>query len=194
MRSAEIERQTSETDIKLNLDLDGEGRSQINTGVPFLDHMLDLFAKHGLFNFELEASGDLEIDAHHTVEDIGICLGKAINEAVGDKAGIKRYGTEYVPMDEALISVSLDLSGRAYLAYGLELTKERVGDFDTELVREFMRAVSYNGGITLHLRQLAGENTHHIIEASFKALGRTLRQAVEKDERIDGVMSTKGKL
>ncbi|KXS42405.1 MAG: imidazoleglycerol-phosphate dehydratase [Candidatus Frackibacter sp. T328-2] len=194
MRSAEIERQTSETDIKLNLDLDGEGRSQINTGVPFLDHMLDLFAKHGLFNLELEASGDLEIDAHHTVEDIGICLGKAINEAVGDKAGIKRYGTEYVPMDEALISVSLDLSGRAYLAYGLELTKERVGDFDTELVREFMRAVSYNGGITLHLRQLAGENTHHIIEASFKALGRTLRQAVEKDERIDGVMSTKGKL
>ncbi|SDC51364.1 MULTISPECIES: imidazoleglycerol-phosphate dehydratase HisB [unclassified Candidatus Frackibacter] len=194
MRSAEIKRQTSETDIKLNLDLDGEGRSQINTGVPFLNHMLDLFTKHGLFNLELEASGDLEIDAHHTVEDIGICLGKAINEAVGDKAGIKRYSTEYVPMDEALISVSLDLSGRAYLAYGLELTKERVGDFDTELVREFMRAVSYNGGITLHLRQLAGENTHHIIEAAFKALGRTLRQAVEKDDRIDGVMSTKGKL
>jgi imidazoleglycerol-phosphate dehydratase len=156
--------------------------------------MLELFARHGLFDLELKAEGDLEIDGHHTVEDIGICLGKAIDEAIGDKAGIKRYGTEYVPMDEALVMVSLDLSGRAYLNYELDLPQEKVGEFDTELVLEFMRALAFNGGITLHIRQLAGENAHHIIEATFKALGRALRKAVEKDERITGVMSTKGKL
>lgn len=194
MREAEIKRQTSETEIELRLNLDGDGSSKVDTGVPFLDHMLELFSKHGLFNLELTADGDLEIDAHHTVEDIGICLGRAINKSIGDKAGIKRYGTEYVPMDEALVSVSLDLSGRSYLAYGLELKRDRVGEFDTELVVEFMRAVVQNGGLNLHLRQLAGENTHHIIEAAFKAFGRALRQAVEEDERITGVMSTKDKL
>jgi len=194
MRRAEISRNTSETDIDLTLDLDGGGNKEIETGVGFLNHMLELFARHGLFDLELKAEGDLEIDGHHTVEDIGICLGKAIDEAIGDKAGIKRYGTEYVPMDEALVMVSLDLSGRAYLNYELDLPQEKVGEFDTELVLEFMRALAFNGGITLHIRQLAGENAHHIIEATFKALGRALRKAVEKDERITGVMSTKGKL
>lgn len=194
MREAEISRKTSETEIELLLNLDGQGESQISTGVPFLDHMLELFTKHGLFDLELEAKGDLEIDAHHTVEDIGICLGKAIAQAAGNKAGINRFGTEYVPMDEALVAVSLDLSGRAYLAAGLELKKEKVGSFDTELVVEFMRAVAFNGGITVHIRQLAGENTHHIIEAAFKAFGRALRKAIEKDDRLTGVMSTKGKL
>ncbi|MBM7623288.1 imidazoleglycerol-phosphate dehydratase HisB [Sporohalobacter salinus] len=194
MREAEIKRQTSETEIDLKLNLDGDGSSEIETGIPFLDHMLELFSKHGLFNLELKAKGDLEIDAHHTVEDIGICLGRGIHKAIGDKAGINRYGTEYVPMDEALVSVSLDLSGRAYLAYGLELTRDKVGNFDTELVIEFMRAVVQNGGLNLHLRQLAGQNTHHIIEAAFKAFGRALRKAVKQDERIVGVMSTKDKL
>ncbi|SJZ31061.1 imidazoleglycerol-phosphate dehydratase HisB [Selenihalanaerobacter shriftii] len=194
MRRAEVVRKTSETEIEIMLNLDGQGSREIDTGVSFLDHMLDLFAKHGLFDLELKAKGDLEIDAHHTVEDIGICLGKVIDKAVGDKAGINRYGTEHVPMDEALVLASLDLSGRSYLAYDLELFKAKVGDFDTELVLEFMRALTVNGRVTLHLRQLAGENTHHIIEAAFKALGRALRRAVEQDERITGVMSTKGKL
>lgn len=194
MRTAEVKRQTSETDIELKLNLDGDGSSEIETGIPFLDHMLELFTKHGLFSLELAANGDLEIDAHHTVEDIGICLGRGIHKAIGDKAGINRYGTEYVPMDEALVSVSLDLSGRSYLAYGLELKRDKVGGFDTELIVEFMRSIVQNGGLNLHFRQLAGKNTHHIIEAAFKAFGRALRQAVEQDERIVGVMSTKDKL
>ncbi|MCK8824240.1 imidazoleglycerol-phosphate dehydratase HisB [Fuchsiella alkaliacetigena] len=194
MRKAELQRKTTETEIELSIDLDGTGKSSIDSGVPFLDHMLELFTKHGLFDLELKAKGDLEIDAHHTVEDIGICLGKAINEAVGDKKGIRRYGTEYVPMDEALVTVSLDLSGRSYLAYGLELPTAQVGSFDTELVEEFMRALAFNGGITLHLRQLEGRNAHHIIEAAFKALGRALKEAVRIDQAIKGVMSTKGKL
>ena len=194
MRRAELQRKTTETEIELSIDLDGTGKGSIDSGVPFLDHMLELFTRHGLFDLELKAKGDLEIDAHHTVEDIGICLGNAINEAVGDKKGIRRYGTEYVPMDEALVAVSLDLSGRSYLAYGLELPTAQVGSFDTELVEEFMRALAFNGGITLHLHQLAGRNTHHLIEAAFKALGRALREAVQLDQEIEGVMSTKGKL
>ncbi|MGM0471371.1 MAG: imidazoleglycerol-phosphate dehydratase HisB [Bacillota bacterium] len=194
MRKTKIKRETGETNVELELNLDGTGNSKIDSGVPFLDHMLELFARHGLFDLELTAEGDLEIDAHHTVEDIGICLGRAIKDAVGDKAGINRYGTETVPMDESLISVSLDLSGRSYLVYNLELTQAQVGDFDTELVREFMQAVVNNGGINLHLRQLAGQNTHHIIEGAFKAYGRALSKAVAYDERIEGVMSTKGKL
>lgn len=193
-RVAVVNRTTSETTIKLSLNLDGEGKQDIDSGVPFLDHMLNLWTKHGFFNLALAAKGDVEIDDHHTVEDIGICLGKAIQQALGNKAGIKRYGTSFVPMDEALVMVSLDISGRAYLALDVELPSARVGNFDTELVEEFLRALVHNAGITLHVRMLAGRNTHHIVEAIFKALGRALREAVNIDPQIKGVLSTKGQL
>lgn len=194
MRKSEISRTTTETDITIKINLDGKGSYSLDTGVPFLDHMLALWAKHGMFDLEIEAQGDIEIDDHHTVEDIGICLGRAISDALGDKAGIRRYGTAFVPMDEALALVVADISGRAYLAFDAAMPTQKVGDFDTELVEEFLRAFANQGEMTLHVRVLAGKNTHHIIEAIFKALGRAVREAVSIDERIEGVMSTKGQL
>ncbi|MCK8827943.1 imidazoleglycerol-phosphate dehydratase HisB [Natroniella acetigena] len=194
MRKAQIVRKTSETEIELEINLDGSGQAEIETQVPFLNHMLVLMTKHGLFNLRVKASGDVEIDAHHTVEDIGIVLGQALEEAIGDKAGIKRYGEQFVPMDEALLQTVLDFSGRYYLNFSVSGLKDKVGDFDTELVEEFFRAMAFNAGLNLHLRQLEGTNTHHIIEGLFKSFGRALAKAVTIDERIEGVMSTKGKL
>ncbi|MCK8818181.1 imidazoleglycerol-phosphate dehydratase HisB [Natroniella sulfidigena] len=194
MRKARIVRETSETEIELEINLDGSGQAEIETPVPFLNHMLVLMTKHGLFDLKVKASGDVEIDDHHTVEDIGIVLGQALQEAVGDKAGIKRYGEQFVPMDEALLQTVLDFSGRYYLNFSVTDLKDKVGDFDTELVEEFFRAVAYNAGLNLHLRQLEGTNTHHIIEGLFKSFGRALAKAVMIDDRIEGVMSTKGKL
>jgi imidazoleglycerol-phosphate dehydratase len=193
-RSATIERKTAETDIRLSLELDGAGHSRIATGVGFLDHMLTLFARHGLFDLEVSARGDLEVDQHHTVEDVGICLGMALKEAVGDKRGIVRYGDLTVPMDEALVLASLDLSGRPFAACDLDVRERRIGEFDAELVPEFFRALATNAGLTLHLRQLAGENGHHIVEAAFKALGRALDMATRLDPRVQDVPSTKGLL
>lgn len=194
MRLAEIKRTTAETDIELRLNLDGEGNYQVNTGVGFFEHMLCLWTKHGAFDLDLKALGDLHVDAHHTVEDVGICLGQALKKALGNKAGIIRYGSAIIPMDEALALAAVDLSGRGFLVYDVPLPSSRLGDFDTELVEEFLRALAMNGEFTLHIRLLAGNNTHHIIEAIFKALGRALRQAVSQDARGRGVPSTKGVL
>lgn len=194
MRIGEVSRKTLETEISLTLNLDGRGWYSINSGVPFLDHMLNLWTKHGFFDLELIARGDIEIDDHHTVEDIGICLGLALERALGAKTGIKRYGTAFVPMDEALAMVSLDLSGRAFLAMEAPMPCAQVGNFDTELVEEFLRALAHNAKMTLHVRLLAGVNAHHIIEAIFKALGQALREAVTTDPRVEGVLSTKGLL
>mgnify|MGYP002518195218 CR=1 FL=1 len=195
MRSCEIARKTGETDILLRLNLDGEGKSDVNSGCGFLDHMLTLFAKHGRFDLEVTCKGDVEVDDHHTVEDIGICLGMAFKEALGDKKGIIRYGNFTLPMDEALIMCAVDISGRDYLAYRLEIPTEKVGTFDTELVEEFMLAFTRNSDITLHIIQLNGTNSHHIIEGTFKCLARTLRQAVNIDEKFkDEIPSTKGVL
>ncbi|MDT8715507.1 imidazoleglycerol-phosphate dehydratase HisB [Clostridium sp. 19966] len=191
-RYSEISRKTKETDIKLNLKVDGEGNSNIDTGIGFLDHMLTLFAAHGRMDLDLKAKGDLQVDCHHTVEDIGIVLGACIKEALGDKSSIKRYGTSYVPMDETLGLVSLDISGRAFLVFDAEFTVDKVGDLDTEMVEEFFRAAAFNAGITLHIKILHGKNNHHMIEAIFKAFGRALREAVTIDSSIKGVMSTKG--
>lgn len=192
LRSGKVCRKTGETDIEVSLCLDSAEQSSINSGVGFLDHMLTLWSKHGGMGLELKATGDVEVDDHHSVEDIGICLGKALLEAVGDKQGIGRYGTAFVPMDEALVMVALDFSGRAYLAFDVELPSSKVGDFDTELVEEFLRALAFNAGLTLHVRQLAGKNSHHIIEAIFKALGRALKEAITVNPSIQGVLSTKG--
>ncbi|SMC47604.1 imidazoleglycerol-phosphate dehydratase HisB [Sporomusa malonica] len=191
-RTATIERVTGETAIKVSIDLDGSGQIQVATGIGFFDHMLILLGKHGLFNLTVEAKGDLYVDGHHTVEDTGIVLGQALAKALGDKAGIKRYGTAFVPMDEALAMVSLDISGRPFLVFDAVLPSEQVGQFDSELTEEFLRALSVHAGLTLHVRLLSGKNTHHIIEAIFKALGRALDEATRRDERIQGVMSTKG--
>ncbi|AQS59774.1 imidazoleglycerol-phosphate dehydratase HisB [Desulforamulus ferrireducens] len=193
-RRAEVERVTSETQIKLSLALDGTGENQITTGVGFLDHMLTLFSKHGALDLRLTASGDTHIDDHHTVEDVGIALGQALKSALGNKAGINRYGHALVPMDEALILAAVDISGRGFLELDLPLPTAKVGTFDTELVEEFFRALAHNAGITLHLRMLSGRNTHHIIEGAFKAVGRALRQAVAMDDRLTGIPSTKGVL
>ncbi|NPV43294.1 MAG: imidazoleglycerol-phosphate dehydratase HisB [Firmicutes bacterium] len=192
VRKGEIHRKTGETEIKINMNLDGEGIGRINTPIPFLNHMLELFAKHSLFDLELTASGDVEVDFHHTVEDIGICLGKAFNKALGDKRGIKRFCSAFIPMDEALVLLAADISGRPFLKYDVNIPAERVGNFDTELVEEFFRAFVNNGNFTLHVRLIEGKNAHHIIEAVFKALGRVLSGAVELDSRIKGVPSTKG--
>ena len=191
---AKIYRKTSETEVKAEINLYGEGKYDIKTGIGFFDHMLNLMARHGLIDLKLEAKGDLQVDSHHTVEDVGIVLGQSFKEALGDKKGIKRYGTSFVPMDEALASVSIDLSGRPYIVCDFNFTVEKLGEMDTELVEEFLRALAFNAGITLHARVLYGKNNHHMIEAVFKALGRALREAVDKDERINGVMSTKGTL
>ncbi|MBI5655501.1 MAG: imidazoleglycerol-phosphate dehydratase HisB [Geobacter sp.] len=193
-RTAAIERVTKETRIKLSIDLDGTGAAKVCTSVPFLDHMLDLFARHGLFDLEVEASGDIDIDFHHTVEDIGIVLGQAIRQSLGDKKGIRRYGQATVPMDETLASVATDLSGRPYLVYHVSLPKVKIGEFDVELAREFFQALVNNLGANLHVNVMYGDNVHHILEACFKATARALDMATQVDPRIEGVLSTKGKL
>ncbi len=193
-RSATIERITRETQVRLTLEIDGTGEAKISTSVPFLDHMLDLFARHGLFNLVVEAQGDIDIDYHHTVEDIGIVLGDAVKQAVGDKKGIRRYGHAVVPMDETLAEVTIDLSGRPYLVYNVNLPKVKIGDLDVELVKEFFQAFTNNCGANVHLNIRYGDNVHHIIEACFKATARALDQATCLDPRIQGVMSTKGTL
>lgn len=193
-RSALIKRKTKETDISLQLALDGSGRSDIHTGIGFFDHMLDGFARHGLFDLTVKVDGDLQVDGHHTVEDTGIVFGQALKQALGSKEGIRRYGSAILPMDDALVLCALDLSGRPYLNYGVHLTVPRVGEFDTELVREFFWAVSYSAGMNLHMKQLDGVNHHHIIECVFKAFARALDEAVGYDSRISGVLSTKGEI
>lgn len=194
IRKASLKRKTYETDISMELNIDGEGKSSISTGIGFFDHMLNLFARHGLMDLTVEAKGDLEVDAHHTVEDVGIVLGQLIKEALGDKKSIKRYGTSYVPMDESLVLVSLDLSGRPFLVFDVNFTCEMTGTMETELFEEFFRAVSHNAGMTLHIKLLHGSNSHHIAEAVFKAFGRALDEATKIDDRIKGIMSTKGTL
>ena len=194
-RTAHVERHTLETQIKISLNLDGTGISRFATGVPFLDHMLDQIARHGLIDIEIEAQGDLEIDAHHTVEDIGITLGQAFAKAVGDKKGIVRYGHAYVPLDEALSRVALDMSGRPGLFYEVKFTRAMIGQFDVDLFREFFQGFVNHAGVTLHIDNLKGVNAHHIAETIFKALGRALRMAVAFDPRMAGMMpSTKGTL
>ncbi|MBL0386944.1 imidazoleglycerol-phosphate dehydratase HisB [Tumebacillus sp. ITR2] len=193
-RIGEIKRDTTETQIELTLNLDGTGQRDLNIPVPFLRHMLDLFAKHGGFDLNLNAQGDIDIDDHHTVEDIGICLGQAFKQAVGDKAGIKRYGNRFTPMDEALAQVTLDISGRSYLVFNAEFPKEYVGTFNTELVEEFFHAFVGNAGVTLHINVHYGTNTHHMIEGVFKAFGGALSEAVYRDPNVRGVLSTKGVL
>lgn len=195
MRKTEITRNTAETRIALTLDVDGSGAYDNNTGCGFLNHMLDLFSRHGRFDLAVSCQGDTDVDYHHTVEDIGIVLGEAFAKALGDKKGISRYGSFLLPMDEALVLIALDISGRACLAYDAAIPAQKVGDFDTELVKEFMEAFARNLGLTLHIKQLAGENSHHIIEAMFKGLGRALAQAVSIDRRYaDEIPSTKGVL
>lgn len=195
MRIAQIKRKTAETDIALSLNLDGKGESKIDTGVGFFDHMLTLFAKHGGFDLEVDCKGDLAVDAHHTVEDVGICLGDAFKQALGDKMGITRYGSIILPMDEALIVTAADISGRALLRYNLMIPAAAVGNFDTELTREFFEAFVRRAEITLHINQLDGYNSHHIIEGTFKSFARTLKQAVAIDEKNkDSLPSTKGVL
>lgn len=193
-RTATLARKTAETDINLVLSLDGTGKTQVATGVGFFDHMLTLWTKHGLFDLQLKADGDLNVDCHHTIEDTGIVLGQSFAKALGDKAGIKRYGTAFVPMDEALVMVSLDISGRPYLVYDVDVSAGMIGNYDSEMTEEFLRAFAFNAGLTLHVKLLHGKNAHHIVEAVFKALGRALDEATRKDERIVGVMSTKGML
>lgn len=194
IRSASVERNTSETAITLSLLLDGEGRADIQTGVPFFDHMLTLMTRHGLFDLTIDAKGDTDVDYHHTVEDVGIALGSALGKALGDKAGIRRYGTAYVPMDETLARVVVDCSGRPFLAYDAPRGVEAIGLFPFQLVEEFLRALSVHAGLTLHVSILAGRDAHHMAEGIFKALGRALDVAVSHDDRVKGIPSTKGVL
>lgn len=195
MRTAQLERKTAETQIFLSLNLDGTGKSRIDTGCGFLDHMLTLFARHGRFDLDVQCQGDTQVDDHHTVEDIGICLGKAFDQALGDRRGINRYGSATLPMDEALILTAVDCSGRGLLVYGLEIPTEKIGTFDTELTEEFWQAFSRYANLTLHIRQLAGRNSHHIVEGAFKSAARSLRQAVAPDPAAAGeIPSTKGVL
>jgi imidazoleglycerol-phosphate dehydratase len=193
-RSATIHRKTNETEIRLELNLDGTGRSSIKTGVGFLDHMLDLFTRHGVFDLTVEAQGDLHVDQHHTVEDTGICLGQAIKQALGDKAGIRRYGHYTLPMEETLVTTAIDLSGRYYLVFNAPMASAKIGDFDSELVEDFWQAVAANSLCNLHVLLHYGRNSHHVSEAVFKSAARALRMAVELDPRSPGVPSTKGTL
>ena len=193
-REAQVKRKTGETDIELMLVVDGSGKAELDTGMPFLEHMLTLFARHGLFDLQVKARGDLEVDWHHTVEDLGLCLGEALQQALGDKAGIRRYGSALLPMDDALVLTAVDLSGRPYLGLDIPLTAGRIGDFDLELVEEFLRALSSRGAFNLHVRRLAGENNHHLVEALFKGLARALAEACSFDPRREGIPSTKGVL
>ena len=194
MRKAHIVRNTRETKIVMDLNLDGKGEADISTGIGFFDHMLNSFARHGFFDLTVKVEGDLEVDTHHTIEDTGIVLGMAIKETVGKKEGIKRYGSAILPMDEALLLCALDLCGRPYLVYDLTLDREYVGDLETEMIKEFFYAVSYAGEMNLHVKQFSGMNNHHIIEGAFKAFGKALDEAVSIDNRIQGVLSTKGSL
>lgn len=193
-RYAQVHRKTNETDISLTLILDGNGKQDIATGIGFFDHMLSGFTRHGFFDLDLKVAGDLEVDCHHTIEDTGIVLGNAIREALGDKKGIKRFGSMILPMDETLVLCAIDLSGRPYFAFDAEFTTDRVGDMDTEMVREFFYAVSYSAGMNLHMKVLSGTNNHHIIEALFKAFGKVLDDASSYDPRITDILSTKGSL
>src|SRR3954471_14963304 len=194
MRKADVTRNTLETQISVKVDLDGTGQSRLATGVPFFDHMLDQIARHGVFDLEVEAKGDLHIDAHHTVEDVGITLGQAFAKAIGDKKGVRRYGHAYVPLDEALSRVVIDLSGRPGLEFNIEFVRARIGDFDVDLVHEFFQGFANHALVTLHVDNLRGDNAHHQAETAFKAFGRALRMAVEMDPRVHGVPSTKGSL
>jgi len=193
-RTSNIDRKTSETTIKLSLNLDGEGKRTISTGIGFFDHMLDLLAKHALFDLDIKASGDTEVDYHHTVEDVGICLGQAVKEALGDKAGIIRFANVSVPMQESLANVAIDISGRSALVFNAKLDTKKIGDFDTELIKEFLEAFSVNAGINLHVDVPYGENAHHISEAVFKGVAKALDRATRIDGRTDDVPSTKGVL
>jgi imidazoleglycerol-phosphate dehydratase len=194
LRQASVERKTSETEIQLDLCLDGAGRSEISTGIPFLDHMLQQVVRHGFLDMTLRAKGDLEVDFHHTVEDIGICLGRAFRRALGDAARIRRFGHAQVPMDDSLVSVTMDISGRPYLVYKVPTSTSMVGSFPVALAREFFRALSVHGGLTLHIHALEGQDAHHTLEAAFKAFGRALAGAVAYDERVRGIPSTKDAL
>ena len=191
-RKGEYKRKTLETEIEVKMNLDGKGITNLQTEIYFLNHMLTLFTRHGFFDLEIKAKGDLEVDYHHTVEDIGICLGEAIKNALQDKKGIKRYGFTILPMDESLVQVALDLSGRGQLVYKVQFQQERVGSFEVGLVEEFFRALSYHSGMTLHINLLYGKNSHHIIEAIFKAFSRALDEATREDNRLDNIPSTKG--
>ncbi|MBQ5850791.1 MAG: imidazoleglycerol-phosphate dehydratase HisB [Lachnospiraceae bacterium] len=194
MRNAKITRKTKETDIELELNLDGCGESSIDTGIGFLDHMLTLFAKHGGFDLNVKCHGDLEVDNHHSMEDIGIAIGQAINQCLSDKKGITRYANVYLPMDESLVRCTIDISGRSYLVFNCEFTREFIGHMETEMVEEFFRAVTDNGKITMHITCLYGKNNHHMVEAMFKGFGRCLKQAAAIDPNLKGVLSTKGVL
>lgn len=193
-RRARVDRKTKETDIQVELELDGTGTAAIDTGIPFLDHMLDALARHGFLDLRVRSRGDLEVDQHHTVEDVGLALGQALREALGDKRGIRRFGSAQCPLDEALINAVVDLSGRPFLAYNLDIKRARVGTFDTELVHDFMLAFSNEAKMTIHLHQVQGRNAHHIIEAAFKSLARALDAAKQLDPRFSGIPSTKGAL
>jgi imidazoleglycerol-phosphate dehydratase len=193
-RTSTVTRNTKETQIKMTLNIDGSGNSQIDTGIGFFDHMLEGFSKHGFFDLVLKVQGDLEVDCHHTIEDTGIALGTAIKEAIAEKEGIKRYGNFVLPMDETLVLCAIDLCGRPYLSFDYEFSKESIGYIDTEMIREFFYAISYATGMNLHIKVLSGTNTHHIIEAMFKAFAKALDEATMFDERIEGVLSTKGAL
>jgi len=193
-RSAKVERKTKETEISVELDLDGKGNPEVQTGIPFLNHMIEIFTRHGLFDLKLKARGDVEVDYHHTVEDVGLALGQAFKQALGDKQGIRRFGEASVPLDETLARVVVDLSGRPYLAYNVKIRSGRVGDFDTDLPHEFFQAFANQLGMNLHINVTQGENPHHIIEACFKALARAMEGATRIDPRIQGVLSTKGSL
>lgn len=193
-RNVQQNRKTKETDISLSLNIDGKGETQLDTGIGFFDHMLDGFARHGFFDLKVQVTGDLEVDTHHTIEDTGIVLGTAIRKALGDKKGIKRYGSCILPMDETLVMCAIDLSGRPYFSFDGEFTTDRVGYMDTEMVREFFYAISYSAGMNLHMKILDGTNNHHMIEALFKAFGRALDEATSIDPRIKDIMSTKGSL
>lgn len=193
-RSATVQRDTKETSIRITFQLDGVGNCRIDSGIPFLDHLLNGFARHGLFDLDAKIRGDVEIDSHHTVEDTGIVIGEAIKKALGDKSGIGRFGHAILPMDDALVLCAVDLSGRPYLESDLHFTVEKIGDLDTEMIREFFYAVSYSAGINLHIKQLSGHNNHHIAECAFKAFAKALDMAVTVDDRITGVLSTKGTL
>ena len=193
-RSAAVERKTRETDVRVEIDLDGSGEYEISTGIPFFDHMLESFAKHGLFDLRITAKGDLEVDTHHTVEDVGIALGEALREALGNAAGIRRFGSAVLPMSEAKVEVSVDVSNRAYLVYRVELANDRIGSFDASLTQDFLYAFAQNAGLDLHVELRYGKNPHHVVEAIFKGTARALRDALERDPRVKGLPTVKGAL
>jgi imidazoleglycerol-phosphate dehydratase len=193
-RRASVARRTKETDVTVALGIDGRGRFQVETGIPFLDHMLELFARHGFFDLTVRARGDLDVDYHHTVEDVGLTLGQAVRDALGDKAGIRRFGEAAVPLDEALVTTVVDLSGRPFLVYDVRIRQAKIGAFDVELIHDFLLALVNQAGMNLHVRMASGRNPHHVVEATFKALARALDVATQRDPRVTGVLSTKGTL